>query len=282
MKKIQYFILTKSIGLYLNSISYFNPEKAKSKAYKLFSQPRKGKLKQNHLPKTLQNATKDTFKFQNESFQTYKWQGDESSVLLIHGWESNSSRWKKLLPFLKSTGKTIFAIDGPAHGLSGGKEFNAPKYAEYIHVVMQKYPSEIVIGHSIGGAAIAYYLHKYKNSAIQKVVLLGSPSDFKIISNNFVSLLSLNKKIKSLLEQYYQEKFDIPIDDFAGHLFATYFSQKALIAHDEDDKIVSVNEGRKYASTWKNATYIETKGHGHSLHDNDLYKSIVSFITDGK
>ena len=280
MKKIQYFILTKSIGLYLNSISYFNPEKAKSVAYKLFSQPRKGKLKQSHLPKTLQNTTKESFEFQNETIQTYIWPGDQSRILLIHGWESNSSRWKKLLQHLKPLGKTIIAIDGPAHGLSDGKEFNAPKYAEFIHTVIQKYPSEVVIGHSIGGAAIAFYLHKYKNPAIQKVVLLASPSDFKIISNNFVSLLSLNKKIKSLLEKYYHKKFDIHIDDFAGHLFAEQFPQKALIAHDQDDKIVSVNEGRKYASRWKNATYIETKGHGHSLHDNDLYQSVISFITE--
>jgi pimeloyl-ACP methyl ester carboxylesterase len=41
---------------------------------------------------------------------------------LVHGWESNASRWENLLPYLKKSGSTI-AIDGPAHGLSSGKEF---------------------------------------------------------------------------------------------------------------------------------------------------------------
>jgi pimeloyl-ACP methyl ester carboxylesterase len=45
---------------------------------------------------------------------------------LVHGWESNASRWGNLLPYLKKSGSTIIAIDGPAHGLSSGKEFSIP------------------------------------------------------------------------------------------------------------------------------------------------------------
>lgn len=290
MKKIHFFILTKSIGLYINLLSFIQPEKAKQIAYKLFSQPRKGKLNPNQLPKTLINTEKETFQHEDHTFQTYIWtrgetelseaKGNDEIILLVHGWESNASRWKKMLNHLKPLGKTIIAIDAPAHGLTTGKEFNAPKYAEYINTLTQKYSPKIIIGHSVGGAAISYYLHKFGNPNIEKVVLLGAPSDFKIISNNFVSMLSLNKKIKKLLENYYQEKFDIHIDEFKGHYFAEKFTQKALIAHDVDDDIVLVNEGKKYASTWKNAVYIETKGLGHSMHDNDLYKKINQFILE--
>jgi pimeloyl-ACP methyl ester carboxylesterase len=280
MKKIQLYILVKSIGLYLNCLSYFNLQKAKDSAYKLFSQPRKGKLKKQKMPKTLQNATQESFQYQNENIQTYIWQGDENIILLIHGWESNSSRWKKLLHHLKPLGKTIIAIDGPAHGLSDGKEFNAPKYAEFINVVIQKYQPEIIIGHSVGGAAISYYLHKFKNPLIEKVVLLGSPSDLKIFSDNFVTLLGLNNKIKTKLEDYYLEKFNIRIEDFSGHQFAEHFPQKAFIAHDTNDKVVLVHEGRKYASTWKNATYIETSDLGHSMHNEELYQKVVDFIIE--
>lgn len=278
MHKIQFFIITKSIGVYLNLLSYINLNKAKSEAYKLFSEPRKGKLSKDKLPKTLQSATFETFQYNNERFQTYIWQGSEEIILLVHGWESNASRWKKLMPYLKPLGKTIIAVDAPAHGLSDGKEFNAPKYAEFINVVIQKYQPKIVIGHSIGGAAIAYYLNKYQNPEIKKVVLLGAPSDFKILSDNFIKLLSLNTKIQAQLENYYLEKFNIHITDFSGHKFAKKFSQKAFIAHDTADKVVLLAEGRKYAKTWKEAIYIETTGLGHSMHDDDLYLKIVEFI----
>jgi predicted alpha/beta hydrolase family esterase len=288
MKKIQYLILTKSIGFYLNALSYFNLEKAKIQAYQLFSQPRKGKIKKEKLPKTLQSAAFETFEYHNEKFQAYIWKGtrgaaelsevNEDIILLVHGWESNASRWKKLLNYLKPLGKTIIAIDGPAHGLSEGKEFNAPKFAEYINIVTQKYQPKTIIGHSVGGAAVCFYLNKYKDKTIEKVILLGAPSDFKIIANNFVKLLSLNNRIKYKLEKYYLEKFSIDINEFSAHKFAQNFTQKALIAHDSEDKVVLIDEGRKYADAWKNAIYIETRGLGHSLHDADLYQKIVAFI----
>ena len=278
MKKIQIFIITKSIGLYLNALSYINLEEAKNKAYQLFSQPRKGKIKKEKLPKTLQNVTYETFEYQAEKFQTYIWHGNEEIILLVHGWESNASRWKKLLSHLKPLGRTIIAIDGPAHGLSDGTEFNAPKYAEYINVLTQKYQPKTVIAHSIGGAAISFYLNKYRNHSFEKVVLLGAPSDFKILSDNFIKLLSLNDKIKAKLEDYYFQKFNIHIDDFSGHKFAENFTQKAFIAHDTEDKIVLIAEGRKYSKAWKNALYIETEGLGHSMHDADLYQKIIDFI----
>ena len=292
MKKIQYYILTKSIGLYLNVLSYINLDAAKNKAYQLFSQPRKGKIQKEKLPKTLQNVTYETFEFQTEKFQSYIWNstrdnpeasGERSEansevILLVHGWESNASRWKKLLNYLIPLGKTIIAIDGPAHGLSEGKEFNAPKFAEYINIVAQKYHPKTIIGHSIGGAAVSFYLNKYNDKTIEKVILLGAPSDFKIIANNFVKLLSLNNRIKHKLEKYYLEKFSIDINEFSAHKFAQNFTQKALIAHDTEDKVVLIDEGRKYADTWKNAIYIETSGLGHSMHDADLYQKIVAFI----
>ena len=278
MKKIQFFIITKSVGFFLNLSSYAHLDKAKIAAYQLFSQPRKGGLDKNKLPKTLQSATQETFQYNNENFQTYIWKGNEEIILLVHGWESNASRWKKLFPYLKPSGKTIIAIDAPAHGLSDGKEFNVPKYAECINVLIRKYQPKIVIGHSIGGAAIAYYLNKYQNPEIEKVILLGAPSDFKILSDNFIKLLSLNSKIQTQLENYYLEKFNIHIDDFSGHKFAKNFTQKAFIAHDTKDKVVLIAEGRKYSKTWKNAIYIETTGLGHSMHDDDLYQKIVAFI----
>jgi len=278
MKKIQYFLLTKLVGLYINLISFFNPEKAKQIAYAIFSQPRKGKIKNGKLPKTLQSSVEETRHYDGDNFQVYTWPGNDEIILLLHGWESNASRWKKLLNYLKPLGKTIIAIDAPAHGQSTGKEFNAPRYAEFIHVLIQQYQPKTLIGHSIGGAAITFYLNKYPNDHIDKIVLLGAPSSFKKISDNFINLLSLNKKVQKRLEHYYHEKFDIHINDFAGHLFAQNFTQKALIAHDVNDNVIRVEEGRQYAAAWKSSIYIETQGLGHSMHDKALYQQIAEFV----
>lgn len=279
-KKIKYLILAKSIGLYLNIISFFAPLKAQKKAAFIFSNPRKGKLSLNDLPKILEGTVKQTLFFKNHSFHTYSWIGNEEIIMLLHGWESNSSRWKKTIPYLKKTGKTIVAIDAPAHGLSSGNQFNVPLYTEFLEVATQYFKPQITIGHSIGGGTCIYHQHKYPNSNLKKMILLGAPSDLKIILNNYVDLLSLNSKIKKLLEVYFQLEFNITMDDFSGAKFAEKIEIPAFIAHDKNDKIVSFAEGVKLFKAFPKSTFVETDFLGHSLHDDELYKKMLLFIMD--
>jgi pimeloyl-ACP methyl ester carboxylesterase len=280
MKKIKYFILTKSIGCYINLLSFFNPKKATQLAYQLFSEPRAGKLQLDALPELLQEAVKETLTYQSHEFQTYTWKGNHQIILLVHGWESNASRWEKLLPYLKKTGKTIVALDAPAHGLTSGKEFNVPLYTACIEVAVRKFKPETLIGHSIGGVACIYFQHRFQNENLSKIVLLGAPSDMKILISNYLKLLSLNSKMELLLENYFITNFNFKLADFSGKLFAENITIPALIAHDMDDTIVLFEEGKKIASSWKNSTFIATQGLGHSMHDADLYTEIIRFLME--
>ena len=277
MEKIKYWLLTKSIGFYINLLRYWNPKKAALLAYKLFSNPRIGKFSEETLPLVLQDALKETVHFNEHTFQTYTWSGNETVTLLVHGWESNASRWEKLLPHLKQTGHTIVALDAPAHGLSSGKEFNVPQYAAFIDVLTQRYQPKHIIGHSIGGIASVYYQHHYPNQ-LKKMILLGAPSDFTILISNYVKLLGLHSKIHQFLKDYTKEKFAIAIEDFSAEKFLKSSSLPGIVAHDHNDTVVAFSEGQKLASSWKNATFIQTQGLGHSLHDDALYQKIISFL----
>ena len=280
MKKLFFFLFTKSIGLYINVLSYIFPIKASQLAYGFFSEPRTGRLFKNKLPKILQHTQTETFHHNGDSFQTYTWKGNDKIILLVHGWESNASRWENIIPYLKNSGSTIIAIDGPAHGLSSGKEFSIPKYAKFIDLAVQKFKPQYLIGHSMGGKACLYYQSEYQSTLIKKIVILGAPSDFSIILNNYIALLSLNTAISKKLEDHYLTQFRLKIEEFSGKLFASKIGIKGLIAHDIDDEVVLFEEGKKIASTWKNAVFIETKGLGHSMHDDDLYKKVTHFLLE--
>lgn len=278
MKKALYFLLTKSIGGYINLISFVFPEKATLLAHGYFSEPRQGKLNKNKLPKTLKEAHSETIQYNEDFIQTYKWKGNDTIVLLIHGWESNSSRWKKILPYLKKSGSTIIAVDGPAQGLSSGKEFTVTKYAEFIDIVVKKHNPHYIIGHSLGGKASLYYQYKYQSPTIEKMVILGAPSDFNIIFNNFINLLSLNTKVTTSLIKKYSAILNHNLDQFSGKEFASKINVKGLLAHDIEDTIVLFDEAKKISASWKDVQFIETKGLGHKLHDDDLYKKVYQFL----
>lgn len=277
-KKFKYVTL-KSIGFYINFLSFVKPQKALQLSYALFSQPRIGRLKKESLPEILQKTETETFQHENHHFQTYVWKGNETKILLVHGWESNSARWQKTLPYLQKSGSTIIAIDAPAHGQSSGKEFNVPLYTEFINKAVEKHQPSIIIGHSIGGIACVYHQHLFPNTSIEKMVILGAPSDLKTLLDNYVAMLSLNNKIYSLMENRFLTHFNFKIDDFSGKKFAQSITIPGFIAHDSEDTVVAFSEGEKIASSWRNSQFISTKGLGHGMHDDQLYQKVVSFLS---
>lgn len=110
------------------------------------------------------------------------------------------------------------------------------------------------------------------------MVILGAPSDFKIILDNYIALLSLNFRVLTGLKKYYQDVFQLNTDEFTGQHFAKNILTQGLLAHDEQDQVVLIHEGKKIATSWKNATFITTTGLGHSMHDHNLYEKISHFI----
>lgn len=276
--KIVYFAFTKSIGLYINLMSYLFPKKAAQLAYKFFTEPREGKLLPDTIPDILKEAEQEVIFHEEHAIQTYTWRGNETKILLVHGWESNASRWEQFIIYLRKSQSTIIALDGPAQGLSSGIEFNIPQYAKYLDALVKKFQPQFMIGHSMGGATCLYYQYKYKHPALKKMVILGAPSEFEILLNNYRKTISLNSKTFQLLTDKFTERFNLHPSEFSGKRFASTLNLQGLIAHDIDDDVVSFNEGKKIAEAWKSSKFIETKGLGHSLHDEKLYQQINIFL----
>jgi len=282
LKKSIRFLTVKIVGQYINLLHLVHPKKALQLSYALFTNPRIGKISADKLPEILQNTIKETFHHNEHHFQTYTWKGNDTKILLVHGWESNSARWEKTLPHLQKSGSTIIAIDAPAHGQSSGDEFNVPRYAEFINKAVKKYNPSIIIGHSIGGSACIYHQYLYPETSIEKMVILGAPSDLKTLLDNYIQMLSLNRKMFHLLKKRYLENFNFKLEDFSGGTFAKHIKIDGIIAHDKSDTVVAFQEGQKIANGWKKSRFITTNDLGHSMHDDKLYQEIYQFLFEAK
>lgn len=278
MQKLLTFIISKSLGLYINLLGVFSPKEATRIAYKFFSEPRSGRLLKEALPGVLKDAEAEMITYGDFLFQTYTWKGNDTKVLLVHGWESNASRWEQFLPYLKKAGCTIIAIDAPAHGLSSGVEFTMPRYGEFINVVVRMHKPQYLIGHSIGGATALYFQSHFQNDLIEKMVILGAPCDLDTLLTNYKGMLSLNSNVFQLLEKHFFDHFRIKTKEFSGSVFASRIKIKGLIAHDVKDQVVSFREGEKIAKAWPDAHFIITEGLGHSMHSDALYEDIYNFL----
>ena len=166
--------------------------------------------------------------------------------------------------------------------MSGGKEFNLHKYAAFIDVVASKLKPKFLIGHSIGGKACLYYKSVYQNLELQKIVVLGTPSDLEIILKKYINTFSLNSKILKGFQEYCFKNFNFNVNQFSSKIFVSKIKTRGLIVHDIDDDIVFFEEGKKISNAWKDSIFIETKGLGHSMHDDELYQKVSNFLFEIK
>ncbi|APX99524.1 alpha/beta hydrolase [Lacinutrix venerupis] len=269
--------IVKIIGSSLNALSLFAPEYASEKALDLFATPRQGRISEKQ--KAFLNTAK-TFQLKHDGLDitTYQWQGDGKTILLAHGWESNSHRWQVLIEELQQLNYNIISIDAPAHGASTGKQFNAILYSECIHVAAQHYKPQIIVGHSVGGMSTGFYQHTYQNKDLEKLVLLGAPSEFTGVFKRYVDMMGYNKKIENGLNNLVVKRYNKQPSHFSLANFAKKIDTKTLLIHDVEDKIIPHSDAELIAKHHKNVEFISTKGYGHGLRNEVVNKHVIDFI----
>ncbi len=265
------------VGAYLNSLAHVSTPRAGKLAIKLFATPQKGRLTSEDSV-YLDSAVKYVDKFNDIDIQTYTWQGGDKTVLLVHGWESNSARWQWLIPYLKAENYTIVSLDAPAHGASGSKYFSAALYADMIEKVVNRVQPFAVIGHSVGGFSAAFSLFKMENSNIEKLILVAAPSNLRQIFDKFFTVLKLNKKVRAAYYIEFQRYFGKSVDEVTIEHFMGKISAKGFLIYDKMDDLVSINDAYALENKWKGSKKLITEGLGHSLQHEEIYEAIVGFL----
>lgn len=271
--------IPKIIGGFINFISLFSVTSASKIAVYIFSKPRKGLINAKEK-EYLETANQEIVYYQDIPIQTYQWQGNKPTVLLIHGWESNSYRWKDLIKHLKAENYNIISIDAPAHGNSGSKTFNAILYSKCINAVINQFNIHTIIGHSVGGTACAIALHNYKISSVKKFVSLGAPSNFIALSKNYRKMMGFNKRVMKAMDAYYLQEFGHLPEYFTVANYSKNIQAKGLIIHDRKDRIIPYKDAIEIARYYKNSKLVKTIGFGHGLKSEKVYNHILEFLND--
>ncbi len=277
MKKILNKYIPRVFGFYFNISVHFSKKKISEKAFKLFCTPRKGKvLKQQKA--FLSDAKDDILETNGLSIQTYRWKGNGSTVLLMHGWESNTFRWRDFIPKLQAEDYNIIAMDAPAHGNSTGKLLTLPLYAACAQAVIELYAPKYIIGHSFGGMTMVYNQHKFPNTTIEKLVSLAAPSELSDFMRQYKLILGASSKLMNGMEQYFIETYGLKFKEFSSPKFIQSNTKKGLLIHDELDAIAPIWSSEQVHSNWENSVFIKTKGLGHSLHQDKVRNQVIEFL----
>lgn len=270
-------LIVKVVGSYVNLVSLFSKNYAAKLAINIFSRPRKGKINEQDY-EFLSKAFQEEISFGDYDIMTYRWPGKGDTILLAHGWESNSARWQFLIEQLIELEFNVIALDAPSHGRSSGKSFNALLYSEFISVVTNKFKPEIIIGHSVGGMASVFSESKNQDKSIKKLITLGAPSEFQTVLERYSDMLGYNDNVRNAMNNYVYRCYGNYPNYFSGAKFAKSINAQGLIVHDVNDKIIPYSDALLYKDHFNNSKLITTKGFGHGLKQPKVSEHIIEFI----
>lgn len=270
---------------YFKILGVISTRRAGLAALERFSRPRFRKQRSKTLP-IFQKATLQFEEINGQNIAHYHWKGErEKSILLAHGWESDSGTFEGLIKYFLENGWSIRAVDAPAHGQSEGRNIRLPNYAFVIEKMLDKYPDiQAAIGHSFGAMALAY-ANDQQNSLdkFPPFVLIASAIELSQSMAPFIRILDLNPKVITAFYKAIEDLGNKPVSWYSLPRMLSSRNTPALIIHDEFDKVCPIKDLDGLRR--KDLAYLEYHisnglGHNRIVKDEKTWQRIDRFLAE--
>jgi predicted alpha/beta hydrolase family esterase len=270
-------------GKFINALALVAPRQAGRLAFRIFCSPRRQPLREQDRS-FLGTAHQSVLPVEGHQIRVYTWHSSHQSekkrvVLFLHGWESNSGRWRKYIKPICNAGFTVMALDAPAHGNSSGKQVNLPLYSRVIKAFMEHFGTpEALVGHSLGGAAVVMSMGAFGAPRVRKAVVLSGFAETSRVMQDFSRFLGLKPLVSEQINKEIEKRSGMRVEQYSVVEKAALLQDvQGLVLHDHDDDVAPVEEGKLIADAW-NAQFIKTRGFGHRMQDKSVITHVLAFL----
>jgi len=204
--------------------------------------------------------------------------GHGPAVLLLHGWGGRTAQLAPLAEALVAGGLAAVAVDAPGHGSSSGRVASVPLYAEAIAAAQSATGARAAVGHSFGGAALAFAAAR--GLRVDAAVLVGAPSTPVRWVEAFCDSLGLPTAARAALRARLEARVGHRYEELDLIRTVDRARPAALVVHDRDDREVPFAGGEALAAAWPGARLHATAGLGHRriLRDHAVLAAIAAFV----
>ena len=271
-------LITKSIGFFLNAAAVIAPGWAANFAFNLLCKVRRAGISEKGKA-FFEKATQHTLLLEKNTAVLHKWGSGPKNILFLHGWESNSQRWLPYYNMLEKEKYTVYALDAPGHGMSGGDKLNVEVFRQAIEAALARIgPIDTLIGHSLSNTAVGYCYIMNPNVDVKKFIVMGAASGMDAVFTYFKEILGLSIRSVANLSKKVNTIFKIPHQEVKLMSFLDKVTQPVLVIHDKNDAVTPFkpieNVLKKHP---KINTYI-TCGLKHDLKAEEVYAKVIAFI----
>jgi pimeloyl-ACP methyl ester carboxylesterase len=283
-----------SIRAWFGALSRIAPQSAERQAARLFITPRLRKtaspteLHATLLPERAMERRAGEAEAAYPELSTgrvalWSW-GRGPTVLLVHGWAGAAGDMAPIAAELVRAGYRAVMFDMPGHGDSTKQGVtNLLVYIRTLAALGELVgPIDAVIGHSLGGTAVAIALGDEVIRAGKAVLLAPALSPWAF-SWHFAEVIGLPKARVPGMVRVTEGIVGRKADSLNAAESVAGLQIPGHIAHDPDDLDVPFEHGRTIARAWKGIDFVPRPGLGHRriLKDPVTVRSVVEFVAGG-
>ncbi|MDX2290538.1 MAG: alpha/beta fold hydrolase [Hyphomicrobiaceae bacterium] len=207
------------------------------------------------------------------------------SVLVVHGWTSESSFMTALAEPLRRSGFHVVLVDCPAHGLSGGDRVSLIDCARAVLAVGDRLgPFDHVVAHSMGclaallagrGGEPFAQRHDFK-----RYVLISTPNAFGEVMGTFAQERGLSPAAQRVYERHLERVAWRPITSLRADRFLPFIDRPALLIHADDDAEIPPHNAMGIAATCPKVRLLLMPGLGHRkiLHAPPVIRAVIGYL----
>jgi omega-6 fatty acid desaturase (delta-12 desaturase) len=216
----------------------------------------------------------------------YLWKNHGPTVLLVHGWGSDSSSMIGFVKPLLALGFQVASFDAPAHGESAGNKTTMTRFVKAVGAAIKSLDNvQVIVGHSLGSiasvAAIAHADARHAE-AVKRLVLIAAPVSLSTVLERWSTNQhqQLPPAVIGKIYDRLQVQNGVPVSHWDISVLGAAMEVPVLVVHDEHDPVVPLSEAQKLMRSLKNVRLEQTSGLGHSriLSATPVKELITRFI----
>lgn len=220
--------------------------------------------------------------------QGYLWKNSGPTILLVHGWGSDSSSMTGFVRPLHSLGFQVASLDAPAHGASAGTNTTMTRFVGAVGAALRALGNvQVIIGHSLGSIAAVAAVAKAEPAlaaAVRSLVLLAAPASLSTVLDRW-STSDQRKLPPNVIQKVYERlhvQNGVPVSHWDICTLGASLQIPVLVLHDEHDPVVPLCEAQKLGRALQNVRLEKTRGLGHSrvLSAAPVKDLVTQFISD--
>lgn len=207
--------------------------------------------------------------------------GSGPAVLLVHGWQDDSSLWSPLIDELAARARALVAFDLPAHGASGGDWGLGSEGTDGVHAVAEALgPIDAVVAHSFGAGCAA--LAMAEGLTVPRAVFIAPPL---VAGGNRwrrnADRRGVSHQVADAAQRIYDEKQGPARAGYSGRTVIPTLDVELLLVHSTDDERYPFSDAQEVAPRCRRAELLAVRGltHRRTARDPEVVRRIAEFVS---